>query len=82
MNSFGNLFRVSIFGESHGIQIGVVIDGCPSGINLSDDDFKKDFEDASRNYKEEFKSTFDPLFKNTSDKAKEIFDGLFKGQKS
>lgn len=44
MNSFGNLFRVSIFGESHGIQIGVVIDGCPSGINLSDDDFKKDFE--------------------------------------
>ncbi len=44
MNSFGNLFRVSIFGESHGIQIGVVIDGCPAGINLSESDFKEDFE--------------------------------------
>jgi chorismate synthase len=44
MNSFGNLFRVSIFGESHGIQIGVVIDGCPAGIDLSDNDFKEDFE--------------------------------------
>ena len=43
MNSFGRLFRVSIFGESHGIQIGAVIDGCPAGIPLSEDDLKEDF---------------------------------------
>jgi chorismate synthase len=43
MNSFGRLFRVSIFGESHGIQIGAVIDGCPAGIDLSEEDLKEDF---------------------------------------
>ena len=43
MNSFGRMFRVSIFGESHGIQIGVVIDGCPPGISLTEDDLKNDF---------------------------------------
>jgi len=43
MNSFGRVFRVSIFGESHGIQIGTLIDGCPAGISLCEDDFKDDF---------------------------------------
>lgn len=33
-NSFGQLFRISTFGESHGAAIGVVIDGCPSGIEI------------------------------------------------
>ncbi len=33
-NSFGNLFRISTFGESHGVALGVVIDGCPPGIVL------------------------------------------------
>lgn len=44
MNSFGEKFRISIFGESHGMAIGVVIDGVPSGISLSENDFKKDLE--------------------------------------
>ncbi len=43
MNSFGRMFRVSIFGESHGIQIGAVIDGCPAGIPLTEDDLKDNF---------------------------------------
>ena len=43
MNSFGTLFRVSIYGESHGIQIGVVIDGCPAGIPLTESDLMEDF---------------------------------------
>lgn len=43
MNSFGSLFRVSIFGESHGIQIGAVIDGCPAGIPLEESDLEEDF---------------------------------------
>ena len=33
-NSFGELFRVTTFGESHGTAIGVVIDGCPAGLEL------------------------------------------------
>ncbi len=44
MNSFGRIFRVSIFGESHGENVGVVIDGCPAGISLSTEDFSADLE--------------------------------------
>lgn len=42
MNSFGRLFRISIFGESHGIGLGICIDGCPAGINLTEEDFVTD----------------------------------------
>lgn len=42
MNSFGVIFRVTIFGESHGRSIGVVIDGCPPGISVGPEDFKPD----------------------------------------
>jgi chorismate synthase len=42
MNSFGRIFRVHIFGESHGNGVGVCIDGCPEGIFLSTDDFVAD----------------------------------------
>lgn len=44
MNSFGRLFRVHIFGESHGPAVGITIDGCPAGISLSQADFEKDIE--------------------------------------
>lgn len=44
MNSFGRIFRISIFGESHGPLVGITIDGCPAGISLSTDDFIKDIE--------------------------------------
>ncbi len=44
MNSYGNKFRISVFGESHGQMIGVVIDGTPAGIPLSADDFLEDLE--------------------------------------
>jgi chorismate synthase len=37
-NSFGNLFRITTWGESHGKAVGVVVDGCPAGIALSDVD--------------------------------------------
>lgn len=42
MNSFGRIFRVSIFGESHGPQIGVVLDGVEPGIEICEDDFSAD----------------------------------------
>lgn len=42
MNTFGIIFKVSIFGESHGRAIGAVIDGVPSGIPITEDDFTED----------------------------------------
>ena len=42
MNTFGRRFRVSIFGESHGEMIGVVLDGVPAGLELSEQDFMED----------------------------------------
>ena len=44
MNSFGRIFRVHIFGESHGECVGLTIDGCPAGLSLSADDFTADIE--------------------------------------
>jgi len=44
MNSFGRLFRVTIFGESHGPAVGISIDGCPSGVPLNEEDFTADLE--------------------------------------
>ncbi|HJU26964.1 MAG TPA: chorismate synthase, partial [Rhodanobacteraceae bacterium] len=41
-NSFGKLFTVTTFGESHGPAIGCVIDGCPPGIAISPEDFAHD----------------------------------------
>ncbi len=38
-NSFGSLLRITTFGESHGLALGVIIDGCPAGITLCEDDF-------------------------------------------
>ena len=42
MNTFGRKYRVSIFGESHGELIGVVLDGVPAGLELSEKDFEQD----------------------------------------
>lgn len=44
MNSWGEIFRVTLWGESHGQQVGVSIDGVPAGIALSEEDFMPDLE--------------------------------------
>ena len=44
MNSWGEIFRVTLWGESHGQQVGVSIDGVPAGIALSEADFMPDLE--------------------------------------
>lgn len=44
MNAFGRIFRVNIFGESHGESVGVNIDGIPSGLPLTVEDFLEDIE--------------------------------------
>lgn len=42
MNSFGKNLRLTIFGESHGPAVGIIIDGCPAGLSLHADDFTAD----------------------------------------
>jgi len=44
MNSFGRIFRVNIFGESHGESVGLNLDGCPAGLPLQLDDFMEDIK--------------------------------------
>ena len=44
MNTYGDRYRISIFGESHGKLIGVVLDGVPAGIPLCEDDFTADLD--------------------------------------
>ncbi|MBI2868209.1 MAG: chorismate synthase [Chloroflexi bacterium] len=43
-NSFGTIFRVTSFGESHGRCVGVVVDGCPAGLPLTEADVQKDVD--------------------------------------
>jgi len=43
-NSFGTIFRITTWGESHGPAIGVVIDGCPAGLELSEQDLFPDLQ--------------------------------------
>lgn len=43
-NSFGKMFTVTTFGESHGIAIGGVVDGCPPGLTLSEADLQGDLD--------------------------------------
>ena len=51
MNCFGRIFKISIFGESHGECVGVLIDGIPPGIAINTGDFEKDIETIRSYYK-------------------------------
>lgn len=44
MNAFGRLFRISILGESHGPCVGILVDGCPAGLSISEGEFASDLE--------------------------------------
>ena len=43
-NSFGQLFRVTTWGESHGEALGVVVDGCPAGLEISKEDIQSELD--------------------------------------
>ena len=43
-NSFGKIFKISTYGESPGPAIGVIIDGCPSGISVSSEEIQKELD--------------------------------------
>jgi len=74
MNSFGKNFSVQIFGQSHGEYVGLIIDGCPPGINITQEDFKEDIERRK------------PGAKGTTprkeDDIPEIISGVFNGKSS
>lgn len=72
MNSFGRIFRISIYGESHGPVVGVIIDGCPPGISLCADDFQTDL--AKR------KSGKKGTTKRSEDDIPNISSGVFGGK--
>lgn len=71
-NSFGEIFRVTTFGESHGKGVGVVIDGCPSEIALDPQDFK---HEMSR--RRPGRSSFDT--QRREEDQVEILSGVFEG---
>lgn len=43
-STFGNIFKITTWGESHGRGLGVVIDGCPAGLLLSEEDIQQDMD--------------------------------------
>jgi len=71
MNSFGVVFRVSLFGESHGVAIGALIDGCPPGLPLTPDDFMTDLKRRQSGSK--------GTTKRQEPDQPEILSGLFNG---
>ena len=43
-NTIGKLFTVTTFGESHGLALGAIIDGCPPGLAISESDLQRDLD--------------------------------------
>ena len=71
MNSFGTIFRIHVFGESHGPGVGVTIDGCPPGIPLTEADLLPDL--ARR------KSGAKGTTPRMEDDMPEFFSGIYNG---
>ena len=72
-NSFGNSFVVTTFGESHGVALGCVIDGCPPGLELSKEDIQKELDKRKPG-----SSKFTTQRKE--DDEVEILSGVFEGR--
>ncbi|MBU2477345.1 chorismate synthase [Candidatus Micrarchaeota archaeon] len=72
-NSFGKLFKITTFGESHGKAIGVVIDGCPSNLEITEKDIQ-----AELNRRKPGQSKI-ATERKENDKV-EILSGIFKGK--
>jgi chorismate synthase len=72
-NSFGTLFRITTWGESHGKAIGVVIDGCPAGLSITEEEINAELEKRQPG-KTEYVTP-----RGEKDHA-EIFSGVFEGK--
>ncbi len=72
-NSFGQLFQITTFGESHGKAIGVVVDGCPPGLEISQEDIQKEIDRR--------KPGQSHLFSKRQEKDRiQILSGIFDGK--
>ena len=72
-SSFGNIFRITTWGESHGKGVGVVVDGCPAGLPLTEADIQQYL-----NRRKPGQSRFSTPRKE--DDAVEILSGIFEGR--
>ncbi len=72
-NSFGKLFTVTSFGESHGPALGCVVDGCPPGLELSEEDMQRDL-DRRKPGQSRFTT------QRREDDAVKILSGVFEGK--
>jgi chorismate synthase len=72
-NSFGNIFRLTSFGESHGVAIGGIIDGCPAGLEIN-----QEFIQAELNRRKPGQSNISSPRKE--DDAVEFVSGIFEGK--
>ena len=72
-NSFGQFFKITSWGESHGKALGVVVDGCPAGIKLNEKDIQTELDKRKPG-----QSRFTTPRKE-SDKV-QILSGTFKGK--
>ncbi len=72
-NTFGKIFRITTWGESHGPAVGVVVDGCPAGLALSASDIQADLDRRRPGQSKVTSSRQEP------DQA-EILSGVFEGQ--
>ena len=72
-NTFGKIFCLTSFGESHGKALGCVIDGCPPGLKIDESDIQKDL-DRRKPGKSKYTSQ-----RKESDKV-EILSGVFEGK--
>jgi len=72
-NSFGRLFKITTWGESHGKAVGVVVDGCPSNVPLTEEDIQLELDRR----KPGTSKIVTP--RKESDKV-EILSGIFEGK--
>ncbi len=73
MNQFGRLFRLSIYGESHGPAVGIVIDGCPPGLPLDPSDFIHDLHRRRG-------GTHDATTPRQEEDVPQLLSGVFQGR--
>ena len=72
-NTFGTIFRITTWGESHGRAVGVVVDGCPAGLALVAEDIQKELD--RRRPGQSIAST-----QRKEEDRVEILSGIFEGK--
>ncbi|MBX3016574.1 MAG: chorismate synthase [Bdellovibrionaceae bacterium] len=77
-NSFGHLFRITTFGESHGTALGAIIDGCPAGVNFDEDLLRRELARRRPGFWEGEASA--PVSARQEADLPEVLSGVFEGR--